>query len=110
MKLFVYKGLCVNVVDGDTIDILIDLGFGVYTKQRLRLARIDTPELNSSSEEERGKAKVSKQYVIDTALNKEVIINTTSKDKYGRYIAEVFIEDVNLSDLLLSLEYAVVYK
>ena len=109
MKPFVFKAAVHNVVDGDTIDVLIDLGFGIYTQQRLRLARINTPEMNSKVEEERVKAAQARQFLYDTIHDKDVIVNTTSKDKYGRYIAEVLLGDKNISDLILEKNLAKLY-
>lgn len=61
---FVSNAVIFNVVDGDTVDALIDLGFGIYTKQRLRLSGINTSELNSEDALEREKATKAKNYLI----------------------------------------------
>jgi len=52
-----------RVVDGDTLDLEFDLGFKVSTRQRVRLARIDTPELRSKDRQERVRALKAKEYV-----------------------------------------------
>jgi micrococcal nuclease len=116
---YIYKAVIISVYDGDTIRASVDLGFGTSLEGvdrkglKLRLARIDTPELRGDSIEE---GRISKQYVISKVLNKQVTI-VTSKDKtgkYGRYIAEVYYknergEQVNLNDELVRLKLAV-YK
>jgi micrococcal nuclease len=106
---YTYKALVVGVYDGDTITVDIDLGMDTWKKNvKLRLARIDTPELRG---EEKESGKRVRDYVRVTILNKEVVVKT-SKDKtgkYGRYIAEVLIDDMNLNDHLLELNMATEY-
>jgi len=105
---YFYVAKCVKVVDGDTIDIIWDLGAGIQLKgsaARLRLYGINTPEIRG---DEREKGLVSKQFVKDYIEGKHIIIRT-HKDrtgKYGRYLAEVFYEDEtgmfhSLNDLLI---------
>ena len=101
--MYEYKAIIKNVVDGDTIDVTIDLGFSIYHTIRLRLADIDTPELNSTILEERERAKKSKMFVMQY-LGKEVVINTHSKDKYGRYIASVWVNAHETINTLLVVE------
>lgn len=93
--MYVYKGVVTYVVDGDTIDVEIDLGFKISTKQRLRLARIDTPERGQEGYQE------AKDFVTNCVLNKEVLINTEKVSKFGYYLAEVIVQAKNLSDMLL---------
>ena len=103
-KRFFYKGTVDKVVDGDTIDVSIDLGFKIITKQRLRFARINAPEVRGIEKEQ---GKITKQYLIDL-LNKHdniVFIKSNKTGKYGRYIAELFILDndefININTLLV---------
>lgn len=106
---YTYKALVVGVYDGDTITVDIDLGMNTWKRNvKLRLGRIDTPELRGEEKEE---GKRVRDYVRATILNKEVVIKT-SKDKtgkYGRYIAEVLIDGMNLNDHLLELGMATEY-
>ena len=106
---YTYKALVVGVYDGDTITVDIDLGMNTWKKNvKLRLARIDTPEIRGVEKEE---GKRVRDYVRVTILDKEVVIKT-SKDKtgkYGRYIAEVLIDGMNLNDHLLELGMAIEY-
>ena len=96
-----------NVVDGDTCDILVDLGFTVRIKTRFRLSGIDTPEKGQP-----GWAEATN--FLKTFLDKQVIVVSTKTDKYGRYLAEIYLkEDVNLTQsinsMLLQKSLAVVY-
>ena len=104
-----YKAHVVGVYDGDTITVDIDLGMNTWKKNvKLRLARIDTPELRGVEKEA---GKVVRDYVRGMLLDKEIVIQTL-KDKtgkYGRYIAEVFIEDMNVNDHLLEEGMATEY-
>lgn len=110
MRQFIFNAVIYNVVDGDTVDALIDLGFGIYTKQRFRLSGINTSELNSKDTSEREKATKAKDYLISEVLGKEVIIHSKSKDKYGRYLADIYVNDLNINDLLLNKGLAEVYE
>ncbi len=101
-----------RAVDGDTVDVLVDLGYKILTHQRLRLGRVDTPELNSKDPKERDKAKEAKKFVAAAlAQAKEIVVRTEKTGKYGRYIAEIWYTDElsnwkNLSDVLLQLKLA----
>lgn len=116
--MYEYIGKVVNVVDGDTIDIEIDLGFNIQCKTRIRLLGIDTPEiygvLKQSEEYKRGLK--SKFFVESKILNQKVLIKT-KKDKtgkYGRYLASVYYSfpDFNkdLGTELLEANLAIKYE
>ena len=104
-----YKATVKKIVDGDTIDVVIDLGFKIYAEHRLRLARINTPELKAKDESVRASAIKAKEFVSNLLLNKEVIITTSKTDIYGRYLAEVVVDGKNVSDMLLENNLAVLY-
>lgn len=106
--MYEYKAIITSVYDGDTVTANIDLGFGVVLKkQKLRLYGINTPEVRGSSKEE---GKKVRDLVREKILDKEVLIKTyrDKKGKYGRWLAEIIIEDsVNLNNWLLSEGHAV---
>ena len=105
MYKFIYKNVqCTRVIDGDTIECNIMLTFDTRLTTKVRLARIDTPEMN----EEDG--PIAKEYVKNLVQNKRVDLYVTTKDSWGRMIAEVHIKEENLSDLLLESGLAVRYK
>lgn len=81
--MFKYNAVVDNVVDGDTVDLSIDLGFDIWHKARVRLNGIDTPEKWFNY------GKVVKQYVKDSLEGKEIQISTTKADKYGRYLVQI---------------------
>jgi micrococcal nuclease len=101
----------VKIVDGDTVDIVLDLGFDVYRKERVRINRVDTPESNSKDATEKKLAIEAKNYVSTWMINqKKIRIKTFKDDKYGRLLGEFYgDEDVCLSDLLINGGYAWAY-
>lgn len=108
---YIYNGFIKQIVDGDTIVIMIDLGFHVLRVERFRLARINTPELKDHDEKIKQKAMDAKQYLVGNYLGSQCTIKSLGQDKYGRYVAEVLLKDgTNLSDQMLKECYAVEYK
>lgn len=96
----------VNVVDGDTCDIEVDLGFSVRVKQRFRLAGIDTPERGQPGWQE------AKDFLAGF-LGELRRIEVTKIDKYGRFLAEIHAlgmqPEVSVNDRMLELGLAKVY-
>jgi micrococcal nuclease len=90
-----------NVVDGDTIDVEIDLGFDISFSSRVRLAGIDTPESRTTNKAEKVLGLEAKEYVKSKIKDaKEVIIKTEkmdSSEKYGRILGWVFLDGSKIS-------------
>ena len=98
-----------KVVDGDTIDVLIDLGFNITIKQRVRLVGIDAPESMSSDQTEKKFGLESKKYLVDwLADKKDLIVRTTKDDKYGRILAKVISHTsmICVNDDMIKFGYA----
>lgn len=97
-----------------TVDAVIDLGFNIKIKHRLRLSRIDTPELRAKKKSERAAALTAKNFVASRLLERDVIISTEKSDSFGRYLAEIFYtendQQKNISDVLLNFNLAKLYK
>ena len=94
-----YKAIVTRVVDGDTVIVDIDLGFGVWLKeQSVRLAKINTPEIKGSA---RIEGIAAKDFLSKLILNKWVQIRTEKgHEKYGRWLATILLEeDKNLIDI-----------
>jgi len=84
--IYTYLSLVERVVDGDTLLVNIDCGFGIFRQERLRLRGVDAPELNTIAGKA-AKAFVEKELArVDFA-----VLKTYREDKYGRYLADVFI-------------------
>jgi micrococcal nuclease len=91
----------VKIVDGDTIDVKVDLGFHVNLEMRLRLYGIDTWEVRGVEREMGLAAKAALESLV---LNGKTVWIKTIKDrqgKYGRYLAVLFIDDVNVNEWLV---------
>ena len=82
-----YRAIIKNVVDGDTVDAIIDLGFKISTTQRLRLAHVYTPEKGHHG------SKEAKEFTTGMALNREVQLKTDKISKFGYYLAEITLPD-----------------
>ena len=110
-----YHAKVLRVIDGDTIELEIDLGFGVFKKEKVRLARVDTPEVYGVKKEsaEYQIGKLASEYTEHwlSVANYRVTVKTEKTGKYGRYIAEVNSSDGrNLSDDLLENGHATLYS
>jgi len=99
--MYEYKAKITGVYDGDTVTAVIDLGFGVSKIEKLRLGRIDAPEIRG---EERPDGLISRDRLREKILDKEVVIKTEKdkKGKYGRYIADIIIGEDNINDWLVT--------
>jgi micrococcal nuclease len=101
-----------NVVDGDTIDVLIDLGFDILFQSRVRLAGIDTPESRTKDLKEKALGLESKEYLKKHLKDaKSVVIKTEkmdSSEKYGRILGWVYIngDTESLNDKMINDGYA----
>ena len=101
-----------NVVDGDTIDVLIDLGFDILFASRVRLAGIDTPESRTKDLKEKALGLESKEYLKKALKDaKSVVIKTEkmdSSEKYGRILGWVYVDgnSVSLNDMMINDGYA----
>jgi micrococcal nuclease len=101
-----------NVVDGDTVDVLIDLGFDILFQSRVRLAGIDTPESRTKDLKEKALGLESKEYLKKALKDaKSVVIKTEkmdSSEKYGRILGWVYIngDTVSLNDMMINDGYA----
>ena len=120
MEKYIYRGKLERVVDGDTIDALIDVGFDIWIKKRIRYSGIDTWESRTRDLAEKAKGLEAK------ARNKELLMEISSKSgyfrlkshgvgKYGRVLGEIFIEDKegkqwNINKTLMSEGHAYVYE
>ena len=91
-----YVKQVINVVDGDTIDVVIDLGFDISFTSRVRLAGIDTPESRTSDKAEKALGLESKKYLSDRIkAAKTVAIKTEkmdSSEKYGRILGWLYLD------------------
>lgn len=97
-----YKAKVTRVVDGDTIDAEVDLGFNVFIKERFRLLGIDAPETRTKDLIEKARGLKTKAFVEDIINSStEVVIKTNKAGKFGRWLAVVTLDgDTNLNNLI----------
>ncbi len=114
--MYQYESTIRRWVDGDTVDVDIDLGFGIiYANQRLRLYGIDAPEQRTRDLKEKEKGLAATAYVNEIApVGTRVKIVTYKEGKYGRILAEIFIEvqgeERNLNSMLTEEGHATRYE
>ena len=120
MEKYIYRGKLERVVDGDTIDALIDVGFDIWIKKRIRYSGIDTWESRTRDLAEKAKGLEAK------ARNKELLMEVSSKPgyfrlksfgvgKYGRVLGEIYIQDSNknticINNQLINEGHAYIYE
>ena len=120
MDKYIYRGKLERVVDGDTIDALIDVGFDIWIKKRIRYSGIDTWESRTRDLVEKQKGLQAK------ARNQELLMKVSSKSgyfrlkshgvgKYGRVLGEIYIEDkegkqYNINKTLIEEGHAYIYE
>ena len=110
--MYEYSCTVTKVVDGDTIDAEIDLGFKTFVKKRIRFLGIKAPETRTRDlvEKEFGlKAKSRLQALLD-ASNGAFVLKSHGLGKFGRVLGEIFIDEVNINNLLIEEGLAEVYK
>jgi micrococcal nuclease len=103
---YIYRAFVIDVHDGDTCTVDIDLGFGIWMRnQKLRFYGINAPELTG---EQKQSGLKSRDYVSSLILNKEVLIETQKdkSEKYGRWLATIWIDGTNLNKKLVEEGFA----
>ena len=107
-----YKVAVLRVVDGDTGDVDIDLGFSTWLKkQRIRLYGIDTPESRTRDLEEKKYGLAAKEFLVKWTGAGELRIKThkDERGKFGRILGEIWTFDTNINDKMVYEHHAVAY-
>ena len=111
--MYEYPCKIVKVIDGDTADVDIDLGFGVWLKkQRIRFYGVDTPEYRTRDKVEKVYGLMAKEFVLSHLPVGSTQVLRTKKDgvgKYGRILGEFVIDDTTVNQLLIDTHNAVAY-
>ena len=108
----VYICKCVNVYDGDTITVVfMPKGLDKFYKYTIRLSGIDTPEIRTKNPNEKARAIVVRDFIREMILGKLITIKCGKFDKYGRLMANIFVngESQSINDLLIEKKYAYKY-
>ena len=100
-----------NVVDGDTIDVIIDLGFSISVKKRVRLYGINTPEVRTRDKEEKVKGLAAKDRLIELCMtdSPHLLIKCHGIGKYGRILGEIWKSNISINRILVKEGHAVDY-
>jgi micrococcal nuclease len=101
-----------RVVDGDTLDLDLDLGFSITLRQRVRLIGIDAPEVRTRDAAEKARGLATAAHVVGwLGRPGQVLVTTTKDDKYGRMLADCFrVGEPSLCEELLAWGLAVPYR
>ena len=111
--MYEYKCQVTRVVDGDTIDCVLDLGFSILHKCRVRLYGIDTPESRTRNLDEKARGKLASKFLEDSINNgKQIILRSELKDskgKYGRVLGSIVVDDLDINQAMVAQNLAVKY-
>ena len=109
--MYTYEAKVIRVVDGDTVDALIDLGFSTHKKIRIRMVGINTPESRTRDLEEKKRglaAKARLKEILKEGKNK-FILESQGVGKYGRCLAIIKVNDINVNQQLIAEGHATAY-
>jgi micrococcal nuclease len=115
--MYEYRCKIVKIIDGDTVDVDIDLGFGVWLhKERVRLYGIDTPESRTSDKEEKVYGLIAKEWIkkfMPVDSHQTLITEKDKSGKYGRILGKFKVNDghydIILNDWMIKHHHAVAY-
>ena len=112
--MYTYKAKLDRIIDGDTVDANIDLGFDISVHKRIRLAGIDSPESRTRDLEEKEKGLASKARLEELLKDGEFTLESKEVGKYGRVLGVLLVDDVNnnfinVNQTLVEEGYAVEY-
>jgi micrococcal nuclease len=115
--MFIYRCKILKVLDGDTVEIDLDLGFNIMlANQKVRLAGIDTPESRTSNNEEKprgllSKKKVQEKLPVGSWQKIQTMKSDSNDDKFGRILGVFIMEDgTSLNQWMIDNNYAVLYS
>lgn len=111
--MYEYRCVIVEVIDGDTVDVDIDLGFGVWMRsERIRIQGVDTPESKTLDKEEKVFGLLAKKHVESLLpVGKEcTLMSMEFRGKFGRILGDIKADGITLSESLLSNHLAVPYN
>jgi micrococcal nuclease len=114
--MYTYKAKLIRIIDGDTVDAEIDLGFGVFVKQRIRLYGIATPDAHSADAETKQQSASAKQRLTEIMTREFKVLTILNKrGKLGRTLGMIYVLDENneqicVNDQMVADGHAVAYS
>ena len=112
MNPFIYKAKVIKIVDGDTIDVMLDMGFSSFQKGRVRLLGIDTPESRTRDKVEKKYGLAAKQFLVDWVEKYPyILVESSKKGKFGRILGRLYDPDKTecWNDMAVEAYHAVPY-
>jgi|TARA_R100000149_G_C5823076_1_gene101609 micrococcal nuclease len=111
--MYEYKCEVTRVVDGDTCDCILDLGFSILHKCRVRLYGIDTPESRTRDLDEKARGKLASKFLKESIDGgKEIVLRSQLKDskgKYGRVLGSIIVDGLDINKAMVAQNLAVKY-
>ena len=111
--MYEYKCQVTRVVDGDTVDCVLDLGFSILHKCRVRLYGIDTPESRTRDLDEKARGKLASKFLKEAIDNGNKIVLKSqlkySKGKYGRVLGSIVVDGLDINKAMVANNLAVKY-
>ena len=107
--MYEYNAIVDRVVDGDTIDCTIDLGFHTWKKIRVRMEGINTPESRTRDLEEKKRGLAAKDRLIELLGDGNFTLQSHGVGKYGRCLGTIFVKDVDVNKTLINEGHATEY-
>ena len=110
--MYEYKCRVNRVIDGDSLDCSIDLGFGIMFNSKVRLFGIDTPESRTRDEDEKVRGLLAKEYLSNKISSAKQLVIQTEKDakgKFGRVLGRLFADKININQSMIDNYLAVEY-
>ena len=110
MDKHIYSAKLVRVVDGDTADAMIDLGFDTWVKKRIRFYGVDTWESRTRDLDEKAMGMAAKEYVMERCpVGGKVRLRSHDRGKFGRILGEIVMGDTTLNKMLVEDGHATEY-
>ena len=110
---FSYNATVVKIIDGDTVDALVDVGFSIMTKKPIRFRGINTPESRTRDKEEKVRGLAAKDRVVEllSENDNKFVLKSYGVGKYGRCLGELFVEghEESVNQVLINEGHAVEY-
>ena len=113
VDMYEYSCTVNRIVDGDTCDVVLDLGFDILYKSRVRLYGIDTPESRTRNKDEKVRGKMASAFLKEAVESGDkIVIETKLKDsrgKLGRVLGNIVADGVNINEAMIENHLAVAY-
>lgn len=103
-----YRATTSKVHDGDTFTAVVDLGFRVATTISVRVRGVDTPEMHDKDEAKRLAAQAAQRFTQSTLADRVFLLESyKDRESFARWVCDVWVDDANLSDLLIAAGHGV---